>query len=171
MKRIFPQNEKRGYITMKTLTFNMKKVFADMETVTVKVPATVDGKAIFETCYPWQATFLVTLWLYYCVAFEAAQYMQFAGYKAIAQKFYELSSAFHEKFIRMVNGPLDEEVPCNQCCHVLTLDGDEGTDWEKLNKSVVLQLRKIAESLVSFMEANNMDSHLSHEVLYDLNNI
>ena len=51
MKRIFPQNEKRGYITMKTLIFNLKKVFADMETVTVKVPATVDGKAIFETCY------------------------------------------------------------------------------------------------------------------------
>lgn len=32
-------------------------------------------------------------------------------------------------------------------------------------------ISKIAESLVSFMEANNMDSHLSHEVLYDLNNI
>ncbi len=170
MKRIFPQNEKRGYITMKTLTFNLKKVFADMETVTVKVPATVDGKAIFETCYPWQATFMVTLWLYYCVAFEAAQYLAFVGHKSTSQKFHEMSLSFYNEFVNLAKGK-PEDVPCSQCCHVLTLDGDEGTDWEKLNKSVVLQLRKIAESLVSFMEANNMDSHLSHEVLYDLNNI
>lgn len=152
------------------LVFNVKNIIPDRERVTVKVPATVDGKPIFETCYPWQATFLVTLWMYYCVAFEATQYLEFTGQKSIAQEFNILSTMFYQKFIQVVHGTPDGEALCSQCCQVLVLDNNT-KDWQELNRSVVLQLRKIAASMADFMEANKMDTHAVKDAQYNLNNI
>lgn len=159
---------KMGGSTMKMLTFNVKNVLADMKSVTVKVPATVDGKAIFETCYPWQATFIVTLWLYYCVAFEAAQYLAFVGHKSTSQKFHEMSLSFYNEFVNLAKGK-PEDVPCSQCCQVLVIDSNE--DWNQVNRGVIMQLRKIAASMADFMEANKMDTHAVKDAQYVLNNI
>lgn len=150
-------------------TFTLKNVVADMETVKVKVPTKTNGRDFFATCYPWQVSYLATIWCYYCMAYEAATYMRFINRASLQEHLMKLSDSFYQRFVELVGGtPEEVDATPAQNCQILHLMSENDKGWENQTEYVRNQIYNTVSAMRSFMKANGMSDSDSYTVMMEL---